>query len=280
MATQKPTAKKAPATKSLPNSFMDEARLMGNDWKQKALRFVSQWEKFKDILLNNYELGQQHLRMGNLQDAVMRFRFVLWLDPKYKDAWYYLGCSYMAARNIRAAQKAFQTALKLHPDSDEARYMLAITTGKSMPKAELPKRIPQSLLVEMFETMAPHFNADEVGTFQYEGHTQLANALRSGLTQGRMDHVILDLGVGTGLCGPLLRDVASHITGVDLSPAMLAEAVKVVDERGQKIYDALIRREAMEFISDGPSDSYDIVMAAGLVSYIGDLQPFFEQCAR
>lgn len=276
MPSQKPTAKRAAA----PKTFAGEVRSQGNEMKRMLLSWVQHWDKFRNILKNNFDLGRDHLKRGNLSDAILRFRFVLWLDPQFKDAWYYLGCSHLADGNARAARDAFTSALRAAPGNDEARYMLAITMGRAMPRADLPRVIPRSLLLEQFESLAPTFTAEQLSTFRYEGHTHLTNAIRSALVQGRMDHIMLELGVGTGLCGPLLRDVASHITGVDISPAMLAEAVKVTDERGRKIYDSLIRREALEFLADGPVSSYDIVLGAGLVSYIGELQPFFEQSAR
>ncbi len=276
MANQKPTAKKAPARKSV----VEELRELGREWKAKGLEFVNSWEKFKNILENNYQLGRSHFDRGNLQDAVMRFKFVIWLDPKYKDSWYYLGCSLLAEGKTKAARDAFAKDLKLRPKSEDTRYMLAITTGKSFPKMELPKVIPLHLLVDQFNNLAPTFTNEQVGAYKYEGHIQLANAIRSAIAPGRMDHIILELGVGTGLCGPLLRDIAAHITGVDISAAMLSEAMTVTDEQGKKSYDALLKREAVEFMADGPDSSYDIVMAAGVVSFIGDLQPFFEQAAR
>lgn len=276
MAIQKPTGKKALSQKT----FMDDVRTLGFQWKQKLLNVAQNWEKFKDILQNNYDLGREHLARGNTKDAVFRFKFVTWLDPKYKDVWYYLGVSEMADGNISGARTALNKALKLRPESDEARYMLAIVTGKATPKTDLPKTIPTQLLLEQFEALAPTFTEDQLSTYKYEGHSHLSNAIRSTLTLGRMDHIVLELGVGTGLCGPLLRDVAANLSGVDISPAMLAEALKVVDARGAKIYDSLICREAQAFITDGPDGSYDVVMGAGLVSYLGELQNFFEQSAR
>lgn len=276
MAMQKPTAKKQAATKGV----QQQASELAGEWKAWALSLVKQLDRFKDIIENNYALGQSHLLRGNLQDAVLRFRFVLWLDAKYKQASYFLGCSYLAQGDVRRAREALLKALKQDPANDDARYMLAIAMGESMPKGELPRTIPAHILREQFEAMAHNFNASQLDEMQYTGHTLLCNGIRSSLVPGRVDHVILDLGVGTGLCGPLLRDVASHITGVDIAPAMLAEAMQVVDDRGKKTYDALLNREAIEFITDGPDAGYDIVMAAGLVGYIGDLQPWYEHCAR
>jgi predicted TPR repeat methyltransferase len=95
-----------------------------------------------------------------------------------------------------------------------------------------------------------------------------------------MDHVLLELGVGTGLCGPAIRDIAAHFTGVDFSGAMLEQAVGVVDRNNKKIYDALIKREALDFLKDAPDEGYDVVMSAGMFSYIGDIAGYFEQIHR
>ena len=284
MAMQKQGAQKAPQAKMpqrVPKKaeFVAELRDMADEWKQKALGVVSHWEKFKNILQNNYELGRSHLVRGNTQDAVLRFRFVLWLDPKYRDSWYWLGCSYVAAGDLKRAREALLKALKQTPDSEEARYMLALVMGKAMPKGELPRVIPKSILLEQFDATADIFNAQQ-DELQYEGHSLLCNAVRAATTPGRIDHVILDLGVGTGLCGQLVRDLAAHLTGVDFSEKMLAEAMKLSDDRGKKVYDALLKREIVEFISDGPDTSYDIILAAAVVGYLGDLLPLFQQSAR
>lgn len=276
MAMQKQGAKKQTLKKS---DFIAEFHAIGNEWKQKALRIVSHWEKFKNILQNNYDLGRGHLLRGNTQDAIMRFRFVIWLDPKYRDSWYWLGCSYVAAGDLKQAREALLKALRQNPASDDARYMLALVMGKAMPKGELPRSIPQHILIEQFDSMADIFNTQQ-SELNYDGHTQLCNAVRAATMPGRIDHVVLDLGVGTGLCGPLVRDLASHLTGVDFSEKMLAETMKLSDERGRKIYDALLKREILEFIADGPDASYDIILAAGVVGYLGELLPLFQQSAR
>ena len=254
--------------------------MQAHELKKTVLDYANNWQKFKDIVGNNYQLGLDHLNRGNLQDAVFRFKFVLWLSPNYKESWYNLGCALLASGKHAAAKEALTKAIKQNPAHNETRYMLAITMGKAMPKGELPKTIPIEIIRQQFDDLAPSYTTDQVTNFKYEGHVQLANAIRSTLVPARIDHIVLELGVGTGLCGALLRDVAVHLTGVDISAPMLAEAVKVSDTRGNKLYDALINREAIQFISDGPDSSYDIILAAGLLGYIGDPQVLFEQCAR
>jgi predicted TPR repeat methyltransferase len=158
--------------------------------------------------------------------------------------------------------------------------MLAVATGKSAPEQSLPRHIPVSLAKAHFDSVAPDFKNDQLETLGYQGHVLLADAVRQSIVPGRLDHIILELGVGTGLCGPRLRDVAAQLVGVDLSAAMLAEAMKTQDLQGRKVYDALINRELHDFLAESASASYDIVLACGVVSYIGDLQELYRQVAR
>jgi predicted TPR repeat methyltransferase len=275
-----PVTKPIVKNKARQKTIQEELKGWGDEWKQKIAVWVNRWQKSKDIIKNNYELGRSHMQRGNIQDAILRFKFVLWLDPKHADALYSLGCSYIINGKTALARDAFSKVLKLKSGNEEARYLLAIASGSSMPKSELPKKIPLSIIQEQFESMAPTFSSSQLEQYKYEGHALLCNAVRSALVPGKVDHIILEPGVGTGLCGPLLRDVAANITGVDFSQAMLAEAMKVMDDRGRKIYDSLVKREAQEFLNDAPDNGYDIVIAAGLVSYLGDLEHFFEQSTR
>jgi predicted TPR repeat methyltransferase len=276
MPLQKPKVKKAPPAKNILDEireFVDDARKTVHDWAKN-------WEKFRDITRNNYNLGRQHMKLGNIQDAILRFKFVVWIDPRHADAWYSLGSSYLMQGQLRQARVAFRKALKLKPANEEFAYMMALANGASTPVAELPKRIPLQLVEQHFEQLAPDYTEEQLQTYHYAGHTELCTTIRAHLTPGRIDHVILELGVGTGLCGPLMRDIAAHITGVDISAAMLAEAMKVQDAHGKKIYDALIKREIQGFLADAPAEGYDIVMAANVFSYIGDLHEIFQQVSR
>ena len=265
---------------NISRDFKAEFASFAGEVKKFVLDFGQKWEKFRDIVKNNYELGRMHLGLGNLKDALIRFKFVLWLEPGHVDAMYYLGATYMAMGNKKAAAEWFVKVLKVRPNFEEAKYLLSIASKRATSGQDMPKKMPLSLAVEYFDGLAATYNSEQVELLKYEGHIQLDNALRSCLTPGRMDHIILELGVGTGLCGPGVRDVAAHLTGVDLSANMLAEAVKVLDRNGKKIYDALIKRETLEFLADNPESGYDIVMSAGMVSYMGDLDALFAQSKR
>jgi predicted TPR repeat methyltransferase len=82
----------------------------------------------------------------------------------------------------------------------------------------------------------------------------------------------LELGCGTGLCGPLLRPMAATLTGVDISPAMIEKA------RARDVYDRLEAGELLEFLRQ-TGRSFDLVVAADVLIYWGDLAQIFEAVA-
>ena len=276
MATNKPSGKKAPPK----NNFQHDLKTWVNTTVRQVWHWIAELERCKEIESNNYQLGHHHLALGHVSDAILRFKFVTWLNPKRADAFYYLGCSYLTNKNKKAARDALVSAVKLNSDYEEAAYMLALVAGKALPASRIPKKMPLILAREYFDSQAASYNKEQIDIQGYQGHTVLCNALRSQLVPGQIDHVILELGVGTGLCGLLIHDVATHVTGVDISEKMLAEAAKLQDAQGKKLYDALVCRDLQSFLNDAPDAGYDIVMAASLLSYMGDVKDVFAQTAR
>lgn len=84
---------------------------------------------------------------------------------------------------------------------------------------------------------------------------------------------VLDMGCGIGLCGPLFRDVAAHLTGVDLSPRM------VVKSREREVYDELRDRGFMEEL-ETHRGKLDLILAADVFVYTGSLEAVFPACRR
>ncbi len=237
------------------------------------------WYKQRDFTKNNFEQGLGHFKQGNVQDAVFRFKLVTWQNKNHADGWYWLGRSLLRDGKKEQALAALQKAQQLKPGQEDTNYMLAVAMGAAAPDNMLPKRLPPSLVKEHFEGIASNYVATiELG--KHKGHELVADATRTALLQGRLDHVVLDLGVGTGLCGVRLRNVAAHITGVDISAKMLERAMLAKDDAGKKMYDALVHREAVDFLSGAADAAFDVVLAAGLVDYIGELDEFWKQVAR
>jgi predicted TPR repeat methyltransferase len=66
------------------------------------------------------------------------------------------------------------------------------------------------------------------------------------------------------LCGPLLRQFAKHLTGVDLSHKMLERAAE------RAVYDRLDHGELNDYLSTNP-DRFDAIVSADTLVYFGDL---------
>ena len=75
---------------------------------------------------------------------------------------------------------------------------------------------------------------------------------------------MLDLGCGTGLCGPLLGPLTDRLEGVDLSPTMLERA------HAGGTYDALVQSDLVTHLR-GTAQRHDLVVAADVFIYVGDL---------
>jgi SAM-dependent methyltransferase len=89
---------------------------------------------------------------------------------------------------------------------------------------------------------------------------------------GRHFTNILDLGCGTGLASPLLRQIGTRLTGIDLSPRMLEKAAE------RQLYDCLIESEVGAFLAQ-TNETFDLVIAADLLVYFGDLAPLLQGIA-
>lgn len=93
----------------------------------------------------------------------------------------------------------------------------------------------------------------------------------SSFMSDRLD--ILDIGCGTGLAGAWLKDYAKSLVGVDLSEQMVNLA------RKKMLYQELHVAPLSDYLA-GCEQTFDLVVAADVLSYVGDLQTTFEQVAK
>ena len=81
---------------------------------------------------------------------------------------------------------------------------------------------------------------------------------------------ILDIGCGTGGAGAWLKDYARSMVGVDLSEKMVQLA------RKKMLYQELHVQPLNSYL-DGCTSTFDLVVAADVLSYVGDLDRTFQQ---
>lgn len=89
----------------------------------------------------------------------------------------------------------------------------------------------------------------------------------------RHDLVVVDLACGSGLCATAARPLAAHLTGIDLSAAMLARA------RGTNLYDHLIEGDMVTSL-DKLERPADLILCSGATYYLDDLAPFLAAASR
>ena len=157
-------------------------------------------------------------------------------------------------------------ASKLDSLGSELHYTLATVANLSP-----PAQIPAVLLTELFDRYASTFDEHLRNTLQYtlpEKITDAVAALRPNLP---MD--ILDLGCGTGLCGPLLKPWARWLAGIDLSPAMIEQA------KAREVYDRLEVCDLVDALRKADR-SFDLLIAADVLLYLGDLSGVFDAATR
>ena len=123
----------------------------------------------------------------------------------------------------------------------------------------------------LFDTYAEQYDKHLVKQLHYRG-PQLLRAAVADLPADRALEV-LDLGCGTGLCGVSFRDLARTLTGIDLSPGMLARA------RQHGVYDELLQSDIAGFLLSS-STRYDLILAADVFVYVGDLAGVFQGASR
>lgn len=135
-------------------------------------------------------------------------------------------------------------------------------------RAETPKTMPAAYVRAVFDDYAPRFDRHLVDTLHYRAPEVLAQAL-DRVAPGRRFRRTLDLGCGTGLMGRALEGRCAEIDGIDLSPAMVEIA------RRAGIYASLDVVSLDDALSDSTEGGYDLVTAADVLVYVGDLSPAF-----
>lgn len=211
-------------------------------------------------------LGQTHLEAGELADALGALERAVRLTPDDPAAQFHLGRAKLLAAEPEAAAQRFHRCLALAPDDPfGAREALAGTTAPV-------DRLSAPFVRALFDRYADRYDADMTEILHYTGPHALRGLWDRLAPEARALDVV-DLGCGTGLAGAAFRDIAKRLEGVDLAPRALAKA----EARG--VYDRLTAADALAFLST-VANPWDLIVAADMFPYFGDLKPAFAAAAR
>lgn len=211
--------------------------------------------------------GGALMKLGRVDEAMASLKQAIAMNPAHAEAHALLGGVFRQIGKIYEAEQAYREAIRIRPDYQEVHYFLA-TLGSGLH----PQIAPAEYVIRTFDEYAETFDAELVGKLQYRIPEILLDAVQTVL-EGRKDLVVIDLGCGTGLCGPLFRPLARLLTGVDLSSKMVAKArlLAVYDElEVGELSAALLKRE----------HAIDLAMAADVFIYVGELASVFEAAAK
>ena len=216
-------------------------------------------------------LGNLFKDQGRLDEAAACYEKALVFRPDDVDARNNLGNLFMLQGRPDEAVASFRRAFAVDPaGSGYARHMVAAITGETTEAA------PADYIRKLFDGYAPRFDAHLVGELGYA----VPELMRRAVDRLHEDKGVfgraLDLGCGTGLVGEAFREKVKELHEVDLSAKMLDRA------RRKGVYDAVhledvhdcLRRYAAEAMT------FNLVLAAELFIYIGNLEPIFARVAE
>lgn len=206
----------------------------------------------------HYNLGVLAETQNHLDHAITHYQNAINLNPDYFAAHHNLGIVFIQKPHIANALSHLNTALALQPDNASLQYKI-----KSLEQDTSLEKAPSAYIKELFDGYADHYDQHLCEALDY-------NAPHLLLKISRIKKVgsILDLGCGTGLCGPVFKPHCGHLSGVDLSTQMLVRAHQ------KECYDKLYEQDLIEYLEQ-TTRHYDLVIAADVLVYFGKLEQLF-----
>ncbi len=173
--------------------------------------------------------------------------------------------------HVRFGQ-ALQRWLDFSPENPVAKHLWGIF--EHQPGELSGERASDDYVRKVFDGYAETFD-QSLQDLEYQTPASVKRMLDDLLYGGALTpplQNVLDAGCGTGLCGPMLRELSVNLCGVDLSPNMLELA------RQRAVYDQLVESELTKFLArfDNANDlRFDLIVACDVLNYFGDLRSIF-----
>lgn len=211
-----------------------------------------------------YNSGVAQMALGHLNEATIHFDQIIQLDPNHAPSLNNLAAIYLKLDMRETSRDYLERALKVNPEDKISRHMLNAITG--IKDGESTPEYAHNL----FNNYALYYEEHMQGQLKYSIPTHIARTLHQFelLTLNNT----LDIGCGTGLTGVVVREYSKHLIGVDIAEKMLEHSKK------KAIYDELVQMEILEFLRQD-TKFYDLIVAADVLPYFGDLEPLMQLVA-
>ena len=225
-------------------------------------------DAYKKALSLKSDFAEAYNNMGNtlksqgaLDQALKAYEKALDIIPEQAETHNNIGTIFLKHGKVEEAIKAFEKALSIKPFYGSAKHMLSALTGNKHETA------PRQYVENLFDGYAHKFESSLVGKLEYKMPKLITNILKKYNFSGSLGSV-LDLGCGTGLLGPEIKNHCSKLEGIDLSNPMLAVA------KQKNVYDKLSQFDIVEYLSIMPLD-FDYYIALDVFIYVGHLSDIF-----
>ena len=199
--------------------------------------------------------------LDKLEEAIEVYNKALLLKPDFAEAYNNMGIALKKKGMIEEATEAFKKSVLIEPDNKSASHMLASLTGEKTETA------PPEYVENLFDGYAKKFEASLVDKLEYKIPKLIRDILIKANDNKTLGSV-LDLGCGTGLLGPEIKNHCSKLEGIDLSNKMLALA------KQKNVYDKLNQFDIVEYLSSMPL-GFDYYIALDVFIYVGELTEIF-----
>jgi predicted TPR repeat methyltransferase len=231
--------------------------------------FLSSGDMIADRRL---EWARDREAKGDLAGAAELLMQAIELTPGYASAWFILAELREKLGDRAGAVAAFEKASAADPQDRHGASVHLIRLG-----ARPSTAMPEGYVRALFDGYAARFDEALTTNLDYRAPELLFRAVEAAHAGARMKFgSAVDLGCGTGLAALPFRPLSDWMVGVDLSPAMLAQA------RRKGIYDRLVENDVLAFL-DGEAKikaRYHLVLAADVFMYFDDLAPVLNAVAH
>lgn len=229
------------------------------------MRFQSSGQTNAD---RRYDYATGLAEQGDFAAAAELYAQTLELAPTWAACWFAYGNMLEKLNQTEEACAAFAKVITLMPEDPFGANMHLYKLGKTNAVN------PAAYVTGLFDQYAPRFDAHLVKTLHYRGPEILCSALEQAGGFARTFTRFIDLGCGTGLMSKALKGQYESACGVDLSPQMIQEA------RKSGLYTELQTGDLLDFMAMQPAESADLILAADVFVYCGDLAAIFAQARR
>ena len=197
------------------------------------------------------------------------------LTPNFATAWFALG----AIRDRLGDRAGAVTAFERTRDADPDDYHGARLQLARLGAGDVAPAMTETYVRRLFDQYAGRYDTALTEHLHYRGPALLHDAIEAATRAAKRPmhfRAMLDLGCGTGLAGAAFRPFVDRLVGVDLSPAMIAQA------ESKKLYDHLVAADLAGFLAaeSAAAEKYDLAIAADVFVYVNDLAPIVSAVAR